>query len=197
MYAPTAPPPPPAPAPEPGEATPEGADIVVTSSRVQPSAPAVSIEAWQLDREYLRAFDAAPARLDERFAEAESEAGSVPAFCLDSAEWLRRRGRTMDAVQVVLSALELPAANATTLGIVADRLERYGAIDRAIELRERQVALEPDRPQPKRLLALALNTRATTRPATALADLTRAVALLCEVAVMHWTNAGTGSAWLR
>ncbi len=43
-------------------------------------------------------------------------------------------------MQVVLSALELPAANATTLGIVADRLERYGAIDRAIELRERQAA---------------------------------------------------------
>jgi len=87
-------------------------------------------------------------------------------------------------VQVVLSALELPTANATTLGIVADRLERYGAIDRAIELRERQAALEPDRPQPRRLLALALSTRATTRPATALADLTRAVALLREVAVM-------------
>ena len=187
MYAPPAPPPPPpppAPAPEPGEAAPAGADIVVTSSRVQPSAPAVSIEAWQPDREYLRAFDAAPARFDERFAEAESEAGGVPAFYLDSAEWLRRHGRTMDAVQVVLSALELPAANATTLGIVADRLERYGAIDRAIELRERQAALEPDRPQPRRLLALALSTRAATRPATALADLARAVALLREVAVM-------------
>ncbi len=185
MYAPPPPPPPPpAPAPEPGEAAPLGADILVTSSRVQPSAPAISIEAWQPDREYLRAFDATPARFDERFAEAEPEAGGVPAFYLDSAEWLRRHGRTMDAVQVVLSALELPTANATTLGIVADRLERYGAIDRAIELRERQAALEPDRPQPRRLLALALSTRATTRPATALADLTRAVALLREVAVM-------------
>ncbi len=188
MYAPAAPPPPPppppAPVPEPGDAAPVGADIVVTSGRVQPSAPAVSIEAWQPDREYLRAFDAAPARFDERFAEAEREAGGVPAFYLDSAEWLRRHGRTMDAAQVVLSALELPAANATTLGIVADRLERYGAIDRAIELRERQAVLEPDRPQPRRLLALALSTRAATRPATALADLTRAVALLREVAVM-------------
>lgn len=142
MYATAAPPPPPPPAPEPGGAAPVGTDIVVTSSRVQPSAPAVSIEAWQPDREYPRAFDAAPARFDERFAKAEPEAGGVPAVYLDSAEWLRRHGRTTDAMQVVLSALELPAVNATTLGIVADRLERYGAIDRAIELRERQAALD-------------------------------------------------------
>ncbi len=80
MYATAAPPPPPPPAPEPGGAAPVGTDIVVTSSRVQPSAPAVSIEAWQPDREYLRACDAAPARFDERFAEAEPEAGGVPAF---------------------------------------------------------------------------------------------------------------------
>jgi hypothetical protein len=69
-----------------------------------------------------------------------------------------------------------------TLGIVADRLERYGEIDRAIELRERQAALDPDRPQPRRLLALALARRAGLHPATARADLARAVGLLYDVA---------------
>ncbi len=183
--APAPPPPPPPPAPLPAGATAEQRDIVVTSSRVSSggSPPAVTIEAWQPDRDYLRAFDAAPARFDERFAEAEGQAGGVPAFYLDTAEWLRRHDRTADAVQTVLSALDLPSANATTLGIVADRLERYGAIDRAIELRERQAALEPDRPQPRRLLALALAARAALRPVTARDDLIRAVALLREVAV--------------
>ncbi len=183
--APPPPPPPPPPAPLPVGAAPERGDIVVTASRVSSrgSAPAVTIEAWQPDRDYLRAFDAAPARFDERFAEAERQAGGVPAFYLDTAEWLRRHDRTADAVQTVLSALDLPSANATTLGIVADRLERYGAIDRAIELRERQATLEPDRPQPRRLLALALAARAALRPANARDDLTRAVALLREVAV--------------
>ena len=186
------PPPPPPPAPEFVGMNAPAADVVVTGSRVQPSAPAVSIEAWQPDREYLRAFDSALARFDERFAEAERQAGGVPAFYLDSAEWLRRHDRRLDAVQVVLSALDLPAANATTLGIVADRLERYGAIDRAIELRERQAALEPDRPQPRRLLALALAARAAMRPATAATDLARAVALLRDVAVGRWDRRWDG-----
>lgn len=163
---------------------------------------AVTIEAWQPDRDYLRAFDAAPARFDERFAEAERQAGGVPAFYLDTAEWLRRHGRTADAVQMVLSALDLPSANATTLGIVADRLERYGALDRAIELGERQATLEPDRPQPRRLLALALAARSALRPppargdragdVSARDDLVRAVTLLREVAVGTWDRRWDG-----
>ncbi|HXH15917.1 MAG TPA: VIT domain-containing protein [Sphingomonas sp.] len=214
MALPPPPPPPPAPAPEPSappvvyapqapsapQAPPaprqtgssEAADVVVTGSIVKPSTPAVSIDSWQPDREYLRVFDAAPGRFDERFGEAERQAGGVPAFYLDSAEWLRRHGRIADAVQTALSALGLPAANATTLGIVADRLERYGALDRAIELRERQAALEPDRPQPKRLLALAIAARAAARPETAAVDLARAIALLREVAVTPWDERWEG-----
>ncbi len=76
---------------------------------------------------------------------------------------------------MVLSALELPTADDTTLGMVADRLERYGDWDRAVELRERQAALDPDRPQPRRLLALTLARRAAAHPAQARDDLTRAI----------------------
>ncbi|MES2445363.1 MAG: VIT domain-containing protein [Pseudomonadota bacterium] len=152
--------------------------------------PAIQIDAWQPDRPYLKAFDAAPADFDKLFAAEEARSGGIPAFYLDSAEWLRRHGRGADAAEMVLAALDLPSANDVTLGIAADRLERYGDLDRAVELRERQAALDPDRPQPKRFLALALARRAAARPATARADLERAIALLSEVALTP-----TSSAW--
>lgn len=67
--------------------------------------------------------------------------------------------------------------------MVAARLERYGALDAAIALRERQVLLDSDHPQPKRLLALVLAHRAAKGGAGAKADLTRAITLLREVAL--------------
>lgn len=158
-------------------------DVIVTATRSEPLGGSITVDAWQPDRAYLKVFDSAPAAFDHRFDAEEAKAGGVPAFYLDTAEWLRRHGRLPDAVEMVLAALELPSANEVTLGIVADRLERYGALDRAIELRERQAVLDPDRPQPKRLLALALARRARLQPARARADLTRAVALLGEVAL--------------
>lgn len=162
--------------------------VVVTGSRRRgvgdaEDGPAIQIDAWQPNRPYLELYDGKPAAFDERFLEAEARHGGIPAFYLDTAEWLRKHGRAADAAEMVLSALDLPSANEVTLGIVADRLERYGQIDRAIELRTRQAALDPDRPQPKRLLALALARRAALQPAHARADLTRAIRLLGEVAV--------------
>ncbi|MDH7975620.1 VIT domain-containing protein [Sphingomonas sp. AR_OL41] len=163
---------------------------VVTGSRTRnapAAAAAIQIDAWQPDRPYLELYDGKPAAFDERFLEAEQRRGDIPAFYLDTAEWLRKHGRASEAAEMVLSALDLPSANEVTLGIVADRLERYGQIDRAVELRTRQAALDPDRPQPKRLLALALARRAALQPASrrnlARADLTRAIRLLGEVAV--------------
>lgn len=157
-----------------------------------PNAPKIAIDAWQPDRPYLKAFDAAPNAFATRFATEEATHGGVPAFYLDTAEWLRKRGRNAEAAEMVVAALDLPSANTATFGLVAARLERYGAIDRAIELRERVAALEPDRPQPKRLLALALARRAALRPATAKADLERAIALLSEVALTPWDDAWDG-----
>ena len=194
---PSATPPPAVAAPSPAmQAEAAGGDVVVTASRVSsvPTAQTTTIEiaAWQPDRTYLKAFDAAPGAFDRRFEAEEKKAGDVPAFYLDTAEWLRRNGRARDAAEMVLSALELPTANEVTLGIVAGRLERYGQIDRAIELRERHLALDPTRPQPKRLLALALGRRAKLRPAGARADLERAVALLAEVALTPFDDAYDG-----
>ncbi|NML08299.1 VIT domain-containing protein [Sphingomonas sp. G-3-2-10] len=157
-----------------------------------PNAPRIAIDAWQPDRPYLKAFDAAPNAFATRFATEEATHGGVPAFYLDTAEWLRKRGRNAEAAEMVVAALDLPSANTATFGLVAARLERYGAIDRAIELRERIAALEPDRPQPKRLLALALARRAALRPATAKADLERAIALLSEVALTPWDDTWDG-----
>jgi hypothetical protein len=203
------PPPPPAPSPmavpststAPGLSAPSAAAVagsaanqdtsdivVVTGSRIRNAPGAaeareIQIDAWQPDRPYLELYDGKPTAFDERFLEAERRHGGIPAFYLDTAEWLRKHGRTSEAAEMLLSALDLPSANEVTLGIVADRLERYGQIDRAVELRTRQAALDPDRPQPKRLLALALARRAALQPAHARADLTRAIRLLGEVAV--------------
>ncbi|MDQ0249433.1 hypothetical protein J2W22_001480 [Sphingomonas kyeonggiensis] len=156
------------------------------------SGPRIEIDAWQPERPYLKAFDAAPARFDALFLEQEKLHGTLPAFYLDTAEWLRRHGRAGEAREMVLAALDLPVANEVTLGLVAARLERYGAWDRAIELREREAALDPTRPQPKRLLALALARRAEAVPAHARADLERAIALLSEVALTPWSDAWAG-----
>ncbi|MFA5965975.1 MAG: VIT domain-containing protein [Sphingomonas sp.] len=201
--APPPPPPPPPPSPPPMVAPPivsspvqasSAQDIAVTAQRRgdgiragnatgSPAGPAIQIDAWQPDRPYLELYDGKPTAFDERFLEAERRHGGIPAFYLDTAEWLRKHGRASEAAEMVLSALDLPSANEVTLGIVADRLERYGQIDRAVELRARQAALDPDRPQPRRLLALALARRAALQPAHARADLTRAIRLLGEVAV--------------
>lgn len=156
------------------------------------SGARIEIDAWQPDRPYLKAFDAAPDRFDALFLEQEKRHGTLPAFYLDTAEWLRRHDRTGEASEMVLAALDLPVANEVTLGLVAARLERYGAWDRAIELREREAVLDPSRPQPKRLLALALARRAAAVPAHARADLERAIGLLSEVALTPWTAAWDG-----
>jgi len=162
-------------------------EVETSAAMDRAAAPAagskIEVDAWQPERPYLELYDGAPAQFDARFLEAEARHGTLPAFYLDTAEWLRKHGRTAEAREMVLSAIELPTANEVTLGIVADRLERYGEIDRAIELRERQAVLDPDRPQPRRLLALALARRAAVSPPHARADLQRAIALLTEVAV--------------
>ncbi len=200
--APPAPPPPPPPpvlamVPPPAPAAPAAPavttqSIIVTAARRNAdkggadqgaiAAPAIQIEAWQPDRPYLELYDGKPADFDSRFLEAEARHGSLPIFYLDTAEWLKRQGRAEAAAEMVLSALDLPTADEVTLGIVADRLERYGAWNRAVELRERQAALDPSRPQPRRLLALTLARRAAAKPALALADLRRAVTLLYAIA---------------
>ena len=154
----------------------------------------IALEPWAANRPYLAALDAAPAADFERvFAEQQRRHGALPAFWLDVADWAFRKGRHDEALRLLLSALDLPTRNNQTLSIVAERLMRYGQMDRAIWLLERLAAAEDDRPQPRRTLALALAKRAESAPREqARADLARALSLLTEVVMTPWNSAYDG-----
>ena len=153
----------------------------------------VTLEEWNPDRPYLKALDSAAARdVDRVLAGEESKYGASPAFYFDVAEWLHRRKREADALEMLLSALELPVANEETSSMVADRLLRYGRLDRAIWLYERDCRQSDYLPQPRRKLALALAQRADQRPDLARADLSRALQLLDEIVMTPWPDAYDG-----
>jgi Vault protein inter-alpha-trypsin domain len=192
MAPPPPPPPPPPPAPLSGERDAVATGPAAPAQRVAagavsgtraPNDVQIAVSAWRPDRDYLDAFDADPAAFDRVFAEWDKKSGDVPSFYLDTADWLYRKGRTDLAIETLLSALDLPVANEVTLGMVASRLERYGAVDEAIALRERHAALDADHPQPQRLLALALAKRASLGKPTGAADIARAIRLLADVAL--------------
>jgi hypothetical protein len=148
----------------------------------------VEMAEWSVQRPYIAALDAATREMvDQVIAAQEREFGTLPAFYFDVAEWLRRHGREADAEEMLLSALELAAANEQTAAMVAGRLQRYGSMDRAIWLLERAAAETDYLPQPRRSLALALARRAAgARGADARQDLERAVTLLHEVIMTPW-----------
>jgi len=148
----------------------------------------IELARWQPDRPYLRALMEAPAQFERVFAEQEREHGAFPAFYLDVAEWLQRQRQSAASLEVLLSALELPRSEAVLL-TVADRLQRYGELDRAIWIYESLCESTPERPQPLRGLALALAQRADRSPAAhAREDLVRAVQLLNQVALTSWQS---------
>jgi len=161
-------------------------EVMVTGMRGSDAGPKISLqlEPWKPDRSYLKALDAAvgPGEYARELDAQESRFGAMPAFYFDVAEWLYRHERVPEAIDMLLSALELPARDSQTLALVADRLQRYGAMDRAIWAYEQVLRMEPHRPQPARNLALALAQRALgARGAAARADLERALALLTEL----------------
>lgn len=136
------------------------------------------------DQPYLRALDAAqPSSRLAVLAGLEKEHGTLPAFYFDTAEWFRLKGDKETAMQLLLSALELPLSDDETRQIVAFRLQREGSIDSAIALLERLAVTSDFRPQPKRQLALALAERGKRAGSKGRADLERAFQLLTEVAL--------------
>ena len=160
---------------------------------------AVNVEPWNPDRPYLAALaDAAPDMFWNVYREQERMHGILPAFYLDVAEFLFRQGKAADAVHIALSALEFPAQDMSTSSIVADRMMRYGDERRAFWLYERIMQLEPDRPQPRRNLALALIARADhaagQRQAAAARrnDYFRALDLLNEIVTTSWDSSYEG-----
>lgn len=150
--------------------------------------PTIMLEERDLGRPYLKALDASPGDgIKQTLLEQEQLHGVVPAFYLDTAEWLHRHGRALLALELLESTLELPSANDETLAITADRLLRYGSIDRAIGLYERMLYVADDRPQPRLALAMALAMRAGNSDSdSARHDLQRAVSLLNEIVMTPW-----------
>ncbi len=177
--------------------------IVVTGARVEPRGPSVSrasdtpaepahhgptieldIENVLADQPYLKAL--ATAAPDERFnvlAAQEKIYGTLPAFYLETSEWFRLAGDTETATMLLLSALEVPAADDETRLVVAFRLSRAKRHDAAIGLLDAMAASSEFRPQPKRSLALALAERGRSRGRAGRDDLERAFALLTAVAL--------------
>lgn len=144
----------------------------------------ISVAEWKADRPYLKKFDAAGNDWERAIDQEMKTHGALPLFWFDVAEWHWRKGRKEDARRAVESALDLPARDNQTLAIVAARLLRYGAHDRAIWLLTRLMEREEARPQPKRSLALALLERAdaAATPALARKDISEAIALLTRAA---------------
>jgi tetratricopeptide (TPR) repeat protein len=164
----------------------------LTASGNEAGATGATIETapWSPDRPYLKALAAAPpAELEAAFAREQAGHGALPAFWLDVSDWYFRQGRRPEALRLLLSALDLPTRDSETVAIVAERLVRWGELDRAIHLYERLAAAEPDRPQPLRSLALALAKRAEGGSGEqARADLARSIALLTQTIVTQWSE---------
>lgn len=173
---------------------------VAPAEEKQPSPDiGIALQGWDPNRPYLAALKAATAEtFPAVFVAQEKRHGSVPAFYLDVAEFRFRQNKPEEAIALALDALELPSADTTTLTIVADRLMRYGDETRGIWLYERVLYLDNDRPQPRRLLALALIDRAEHAakrgaPIEAQrADYRRAMVLLNEVVTRTWDQAFSG-----
>jgi len=153
------------------------------AGQAEPGAPAVEAADWSADRPYLVAIRAARPRDRERvLAEQQAKHGALPAFWLDVSDFYHRAGAKDEARRLLLSALELPTRDSETLGIVAERLIRWGDVESAIALYERMVAVDRQHPHPQRGLALALAKRAARLPeAEARAELARAIAILSNV----------------
>ncbi len=181
----------------------DAGNIIVTGSRIEPRASSVSrasdvpaetvhrsatieldIEDALSDQPYLRALTAAASsdRLNVLAAQ-EKIYGTLPAFYLETSEWFRLAGEEEMADQLLLSALELSAADDETRLVVAFRLSRAQRHDAAIGLLDAMAASAEFRPQPKRSLALALAARGRARGREGRDDLERAFALLTAVAL--------------
>ncbi len=210
------PPPPPAPPPPPpapvvnatanAEAYEADRAVVVTGTAVRRpdsngstanASIRVDLAEMPTDRPYLAALQAAPeAQRLAVLADQEIAWGTTPAFYFDVADWFRNKGDQATAMQLLLSALELTSADDETRQIVAFRLERDRAFNRAVELSELIAAANAEfRPQPLRDLALVLAARGTDEARNRnarRADLERAFTLLTDTALNPASGAFDG-----
>ena len=119
------------------------------------------INRWSPDRPYLdKVRGVCGQEFLDVFFEQRVTYGTLPSYYLEMADAIEQCGDQELALNVVLSALELDATNTDTITAVAHRLVSYGAFDFAESLFRRVTKLDPDRPQPWRDLALALEMTA-------------------------------------
>ena len=140
-------------------------EIVVTGTRidqdVQDVTSVIEIKPWSPERPYLDAVkDQCGAAFAESYFAQRPEYGSLPGFYLEMADARAACGDKSAAAEIALSALELDAANTDTITAVANRLLSYGQTDTAVALLTQVTDADPDRPQPWRDLALALEVQA-------------------------------------
>lgn len=178
----------------------DGQEIVVTTASLPEPVDAVALVAagngaggtveiadLLSNAPYITAIAAAaPAKRDGVLREQAKLYGHLAGFWLDVAEWYRTKGDAAMAPRLLATALDAATADGETLQIVAFRFQRDGRIDDAIRLLERFAALNGERPQPRRLLALALAQRGKPQ------DLGRAFALLADVALTPFDSAFEG-----
>lgn len=139
------------------------------------------------DAPYIKALDAAaPKARDTVLREQAKLYGHLAGFWLDIAEWYRAKGDAAMAARLLATALDAATADDETRQIVAFRFQRDGRVDDAVAILERFAALNGERPQPRRLLALALAQRGKPQ------DLGRAFALLADVALTPFDDAFEG-----
>ncbi len=178
----------------------ENDEIVVTGSRnvrndFESRSPtsnndiSVEIRKWTADRPYLNKLKEADA--DEWhtvYLKQKERYGDLPAFYLEVADFFAGKENNSRAGEIVLGALELPAANTETITQVAHRLLAYGEYDRAIELYRYSLELAPNLPQSWLNLAVALHDLGVeTGGSEAQAHYLEALSLLEHIIVTPWS----------
>ena len=154
----------------------DGEDVIAA---VQATQAQIELTGWNPDTPYLDGIrDAAdPYRA---YLAARETHGSMPAFYLDVADFLREQAKAPRLALRVLSNLaELDVANTALTRVLAYRLAQWTLHDLAVPQFEYALEQRPEEPQSYRDLALALARQRNP-------DRARAVELLWQVAMRDW-----------
>ncbi|MHC4915605.1 MAG: VIT domain-containing protein [Planctomycetota bacterium] len=155
-------------------------------------APAIDVKAWDPKTPYLAALKAAgEGQVEGIYMAQRVQFGKSPAFFLDCADFLLRKGERDLAVRVLSNIAELELESAMLLRILGHRLAQIGELDLSVLVFEEVKRLRPEEPQSWRDLALVLEQRADLaargeKPAGAAADYARAMKLLAHVVMNQW-----------
>ena len=144
----------------------------------------IAIRAWDPKVPYLEPLRAAaPGAAYAAYLEQKKEHAG-PAFFLDCAEFLLRRGERDLGLRVLSNLAELRLDDPGLLRVLAWRLSQAGELDASSWVLEKVLRLRPEEPQSRRDLALVLADRAEEKNLPE--DAARALALLAEVVQRRW-----------